>query len=119
MLKEVSVPTDYPMHLHCFNSTWDVCQLWMNSYTGIKIGFTPLITFDSASCLKEVVRKIPLARMLVATDSPYFNVNKMEPFSNPNQVAIVITEIHALRKRETLVEVLQKTRKNASEVYNI
>ena len=77
----------------------------MTSYTGLKIGFAPLITFQSAENL-SVVKNIPLKRMLLETDSPYFNAIKTEPFSHPNQVALVLSKVRDIREKESLHQVM-------------
>lgn len=55
--------------LHCFTETWDMARraLDMNFY----ISISGIVTFKNASELREVVKKIPLDRLLVETDSPY------------------------------------------------
>ena len=66
------IPSDWPIHLHCFNQTWRVAQRWMNNFEGLFLGFTNLITYPGVTHLHEVVRKIPLSRTLLETDAPYF-----------------------------------------------
>jgi len=38
---------------------------------GFYISISGIVTFNSASALREVVKKIPIDRLLVETDSPY------------------------------------------------
>lgn len=55
--------------LHCFTENWDMARraLDMNYY----ISFSGIVTFKNAEPLREVVRQMPLDRLLVETDSPY------------------------------------------------
>ncbi len=55
--------------LHCFTDTWDMARraLDMNFY----ISFSGIITFKNAGDLRDVVKRVPLDRLLVETDSPY------------------------------------------------
>ena len=58
---------------HCYTSDWDECSEWLTRYPGLMVGFTPFICnsrFERP--IHEVVRKIPLDRILFETDSPYF-----------------------------------------------
>ncbi len=55
--------------LHCFTEDWDMARraLDMNYF----ISISGIVTFRNADALRDVVRKIPLDRLLVETDSPY------------------------------------------------
>lgn len=55
--------------MHCFTETWDLAKkaLDLNFY----ISFSGIITFKSATELRELARKIPADRILIETDSPY------------------------------------------------
>lgn len=68
--------------LHCFTESWEMARaaIDMNYY----ISFSGIITFKNAEELREVVRQMPLDRLLVETDSPYlapvpFRGKKNEP----------------------------------------
>ena len=52
----------------------------MATYPNLKVGFTPMITYAKNQHLHEVVKKIPLHRILLETDSPYF-LPRQEPTS--------------------------------------
>jgi len=55
--------------LHCFTETWDMARraMDMNYY----ISISGIATFRNAAELRETVKKLPLDRLLVETDSPY------------------------------------------------
>jgi len=55
--------------IHCFTEDWEFAQkaLDLNFY----ISFSGIVTFNSASEIKEVAKKIPADRFLIETDSPY------------------------------------------------
>lgn len=55
--------------MHCFTETWEVAKAALD--LGFYISFSGIITFKSATDLREVVRQVPLERMLIETDSPY------------------------------------------------
>jgi len=55
--------------MHCFTESWDVARAALD--LGFYISFSGIVTFKSATELREVARKVPLDRMLVETDSPY------------------------------------------------
>lgn len=90
-------------------------------FSGLKIGITPLITSQWGKQLITVVRHIPLQRLLLETDAPYFNVDVEASygFSSPGQVAHTLAQIQAIRRKESLEEIMVETRRNAEEVYRI
>ena len=55
--------------MHCFTETYDFAKkaLDLNFY----ISFSGIITFKNANDLRETVKKIPLDKILIETDSPY------------------------------------------------
>lgn len=55
--------------LHCFTENWEMARQALD--LGYYISFSGIITFKNAEELRDVVRKVPLDRMLVETDSPY------------------------------------------------
>lgn len=55
--------------LHCFTENWEMAKaaLDINFY----ISISGIVTFKNAVELQDVVKKIPLERLLIETDSPY------------------------------------------------
>jgi len=123
ILDEAKVPETYRIHLHCFNSNWDECQEWMRRYPNLKVGFTPMITFAKNRHLHDVVRKIPLSRILLETDSPYF-LPRQEPtsltggMSHPGFVIHTAAQIAHLKK-VPIRDVIEANRRNVLEIYGI
>lgn len=55
--------------LHCFTEDWATAKAAMD--LGFYISISGIVTFRNADALRDVVRQIPLDRLLVETDSPY------------------------------------------------
>ena len=55
--------------LHCFTESWEMAKaaMDMNFY----ISISGIVTFRNADALRDVVRKMPLDRLLIETDAPY------------------------------------------------
>lgn len=55
--------------LHCFTESWEMARaaIDLNFY----ISFSGIITFRNAEALREVVKRVPLDRLLVETDAPW------------------------------------------------
>ena len=121
IMAKAKVPKQHRIHLHCFNSSWQICQKWMGLYSNLKVGFTPLIMYENAHHVHEVVQKIPLNRVLLETDSPYFfhkSLHSVTGMTHPGLVVHVAKRIATIRGL-TLEEVLAATKSNTFEVYGI
>lgn len=82
--------------MHCFTESLEVAQAAMEM--GFYISFSGIVTFKSATALKEVARSIPLERMLIETDSPYLApVPYRGKLNQPAYVKYVAEEIARLR----------------------
>lgn len=69
--------SSHKIHLHCFTGQWKTASKFLDSFENLCIGVTPLVSYSES--VREVALKIPLDRLLLETDAPYFY---------PNQVAI-------------------------------
>jgi TatD DNase family protein len=55
--------------LHCFTETWEMAQAAIE--LGMYISISGIVTFKTATELQQVVKKIPLDKLLIETDSPW------------------------------------------------
>jgi TatD DNase family protein len=55
--------------MHCFAEEWEVAKQALD--LGFYISFSGIVTFKNATKIHEVVKKVPLDRLLVETDAPY------------------------------------------------
>ena len=55
--------------LHCFTETWEMAKQALD--LGFYISFSGIVTFKSASALREVAKLVPDDRFLIETDAPY------------------------------------------------
>jgi TatD DNase family protein len=60
-----------PAVFHCFTGTRDEAVSILNA--GHHIGFTGPITYKKNDALREVVKLVPIDRLLVETDGPYLS----------------------------------------------
>lgn len=102
--------------LHCFTENWEMARtaIDLNFY----ISFSGIITFPNAEPLREVVKQVPLDRMLIETDSPYlapvpFRGKQNEP-AYVRHVAEKIAEI----KKESLETIAQHTTQNFFNLFS-
>ncbi len=55
--------------LHCFTGDWDFAQKMLDK--NFFISFSGIVTFPKAFKLRDVVKKMPVDRLLIETDSPF------------------------------------------------
>lgn len=101
--------------MHCFTETYEMAKQALD--LGFYISFSGIITFKNAHELRDTVKKIPLERMLIETDSPYLapvpNRGKTNEPANVAYVAEKVAEI----KNIPVEEVAITTTKNFSKLF--
>ncbi|MGE5302894.1 MAG: TatD family hydrolase [Alphaproteobacteria bacterium] len=103
--------------IHCFTGTYEAACEYLD--LGFYISFTGIITFKNAEALRDVVRRVPLERMLVETDSPYLTpVPHRGKRNEPACVRLVAATI-ANVKGMTLEEVARVTTDNTRRLFRI
>lgn len=102
--------------MHCFVEDWETAQAAMD--LGFYISFSGIVTFKNARELQDVARQVPLAQMLVETDSPYL---APVPYrGKTNQPAFVrhVAEFIAELKQVEFTDVADRTTENYYKLFN-
>ena len=83
------VPRNYRIHRHCFTGNWREGQTWLSKFPGSYIGVTPLVTMRNprAAAVRDLVKNMPLEKLLLETDTPYFIPSEV---SSPLQPAVTV-----------------------------
>jgi TatD DNase family protein len=103
--------------IHCFTGNYDAARAYLDS--GFYLSFTGIITFKNAEPLRDVVRKVPLERIFVETDSPYLTpVPHRGKRNEPAHVRFVAETIANVKKLD-LEEVAQVTTDNVKSLFRI
>lgn len=91
-----------PGVLHSFNGTFETAQkgLDLNFY----IGVSGPVTYKNADKKREIIRQLPLTKLLLETDSPFLSpIPVREKRNEPSyilHIADKIAEIHAISRDE-------------------
>lgn len=102
--------------LHCYPGSFETAKLVMDRYY---FGIGGVLTFKNNAKTKEFVKKAPLDRLIIETDSPYLTPVPFRGKRNePIYVEHVAKEI-ALIKEISLEEVIEVTTNNAKKIYRI
>lgn len=102
---------------HCFTGTWEDAQkaLDRNFY----ISISGIVTFRKAHMLQEVVKKLPLEKMLIETDAPFL---APEPYRGKrNEPAFVVHTAKKISelKNISIETVAKETTKNAKDLFKL
>jgi TatD DNase family protein len=103
--------------LHCFTETWEMAQAAIE--LGMYISISGIVTFKTATELQEVVKKIPLDKLLIETDSPWL---APVPYrGKPNQPGFVreVGEFIANLKGISVEELAKITTNNFYDLFAI
>ena len=112
---------DWPIHIHCFTGNCSQLHRFVNEFPNMYFGFTNLVSYSSAKVIHEVVKSIPLDRILLETDAPYFvprRLKKKSKFSHPGNVLFVAEEI-ALIKNKGIDIILDNCRINVRKIFKL
>jgi TatD DNase family protein len=114
---------DIGIHMHCFTYSLLVAQKFIDDFPGMKFGIVP----DNFQ--KEVGKRLPLNKILIETDAPYFipqqlkskrnkKGNKKFPMGVPGFAYHSAAQIAAAKKISPAL-VLEANQNNVLELYDI
>ena len=96
--------------IHCFTGNLEFAKNLLN--LECLISFSGIITFKKSNELREVVKYVPLERMLIETDSPYLSPDPFRGKVNEPANVKIVAENVANIKDITFEEVAKLTTEN-------
>uniref|UniRef100_A0A9L0KFZ3 TatD DNase domain containing 2 n=1 Tax=Equus asinus TaxID=9793 RepID=A0A9L0KFZ3_EQUAS len=116
------VPSDYKIHRHCFTGSYPVIEPLLKYFPNMSVGFTAVVTYSSAWEVRNALKKIPLERIIVETDAPYFLPRgvpkRVCQYAHPGLALYTVREIASI-KEESLSHTLATLRENTSRLYSL
>ena len=103
--------------MHCFTENWEMARqaIDMDFY----ISISGIVTFNQATNVREMARKIPLDRLLIETDSPWLSPAPFRGKQNhPGRVALVAEKLAEIRD-EDLATIARATYNNANRLFKL
>jgi TatD DNase family protein len=105
---------DDPGIVHCFTGDRSEAQRWLD--LGWHISFSGIVTFKSATDLREAAKLCPLDRMLVETDAPFLAPEPNRGRKNePANVAFTCFQLAELRGEDP-AKIAEATNVNARRI---
>ncbi|MCL4156282.1 UNVERIFIED_CONTAM: hypothetical protein GTU68_062643 [Idotea baltica] len=96
--------------LHCFTESWEMAEEALD--LGYYISISGIVTFKNAEALRDVVRNVPLERLLIETDSPYLAPVPKRGKPNDPSLLPYVAECVASLKGVSVGEIAQATSDN-------
>ncbi|KAM7063645.1 putative deoxyribonuclease TATDN2 isoform 1-T2 [Molossus nigricans] len=116
------VPSDYKIHRHCFTGSYPVIEPLLKYFPNMSVGFTAVLTYSSAWEARDALRQIPLERIIVETDAPYFLPRQVPrslcQYAHPGLALHTVREI-ARVKDQPLSRTLATLRENTRRLYSL
>ncbi|MBA56210.1 MAG: hydrolase TatD [Pseudomonadales bacterium] len=101
--------------LHCFTEDLDMAKQAVDM--GFMISISGIVTFRNASELRDVVKALPLDRLLVETDAPWLAPVPHRGKKNEPQYVLEVAEKVAEIKAVSLQEVARVTTENFFSIF--
>lgn len=101
---------------HCFNGSIETANILIDR--GFYIGVGGVMTFKNSK-VDEVIKKIPLEKLVLETDSPYLTPEPFRGRQNAPKYVSTIAEYLANIKNITIEEVSLVTEANVKDIFDI
>lgn len=103
--------------MHCFSGNQQQADDALD--LGLMISFTGNVTYDRNQRLRDVLKNIPIGRIMIETDSPFLTPKAYGEKPNEPAYVVEVAKIIAEVKGLSLDQVLEATSKNAERFFNI
>ncbi len=103
--------------IHCFTETWEMAKKALD--LGFYISFSGIVTFKNAESLREVVKKVPIEKLLIETDAPYLAPVPYRGKQNHPALVRYVAECVADLKQIHLEEVAEYTTENFYKCFKL
>ncbi len=111
------VDTDAAGILHCFTESWDMAKAVLD--LNFFISISGIVTFGNAESLRETVKKIPLDRLLIETDSPWLAPVPHRGKQNEPRYLMAVAECVAQLKNISVGELAAITSANFDRLFKL
>lgn len=103
--------------IHCFTSNMDFAKKMLD--LGMYISISGIVTFKNADIIRDVVKFMPLDRLLIETDAPYLSPVPMRGKTNDPSFVKYIAQHVAELKNTTIDHIAAVTTENFFRLFKI
>lgn len=103
--------------MHCFSGTLEEAKVFLDM--GLMISFTGIVTYERNQELRDIIKMMPIKRMMIETDSPFLPPKNHK--GEPNEPAFVIEVAKTIAEVRGMEvdEVMRITSENAEGFFGI
>lgn len=102
--------------IHCFSGSLETAREYIKM--GFYVGIGGVMTFKKSK-IDEIIKDIPLDRLILETDSPYLTPEPFRKYKNEPKYIKTIAEYLANLKNVSLQEVSETTQNNIKSIFFI
>lgn len=103
--------------VHCFSGSLEQAETFLD--LGLHLSFTANLTYPKNEQLRDLIKALPMAGLLLETDSPFLPPQSRRGARNDPRAILELAEAIAELKNLTAKEVLQMTTENAMRLFKI
>ena len=103
--------------IHCFSTSRELAKNAIN--LGFYISLSGIITFNKSNDLRNIIKDLPLDRLLLETDAPYLAPEPFRGKCNEPSYVIYTAKILSDLKNEELDVIAEKTTDNFNKLFNL
>jgi TatD DNase family protein len=103
--------------IHCFSGDADIAEKYLEM--GFLISLGAYIGYPSSAGLREVIKDLPLTRLLIETDCPFLPPQTYRGKRNEPSYTLITLGILAEIKQVSIEEAALKTTQNAKKLFHI
>lgn len=106
-----------PSLLHCYSGSYESAEILME--LGFSFSFGGVVTFSNAKSVVEVVKKLPIDKILLETDCPYMTPVPFRGQRNEPKNVVYIADMISKIKNISIEDVAKITTQNAKGLFKI
>jgi len=103
--------------IHCFSGDWTMAKICMDM--GFYISIPGTVTFKASGVYQDLVRDIPLDRLLIETDCPFLSPHPYRGKRNEPAHVRFVAEAIARIKGKDIAEIAELTTRNTQKLFNL
>ena len=103
--------------MHCFTEAWAMAEQALE--LGFYISISGIVTFKNAEPIREVVRQVPLNRLLIETDAPYLAPVPYRGKTNKPEYVQYVAAMCAEQKQLPVEQLIAATGENFCRLFGL
>ena len=117
IIEELSQKYNFCGVIHSFSGSVETAKVLLNM--GFYFGINGIVTFKNANKIIDVVKFLPLEKILIETDSPYLTPVPFRGKPNRPEYVVYVAQKIADIKQVDVSEIIDATNKNAIRFFNL